>query len=71
LIYFLWELLFFLAALAVLFSVGTSAVILVILVRHCATWTVLKVIGVTKIAVSSLRELYEPGLERPREDQIP
>jgi hypothetical protein len=51
-IYFVSELLFFLALLVFLFLLGTCAVILFILVHECGRWSVRKFREVTKPMVS-------------------
>ena len=53
-IYFVRELLFFLAALTVLFSLGTCAVLLIILAQECAGWSVGKFKEVTQPLILSI-----------------
>jgi hypothetical protein len=51
-IYFVRELLVFLAALAVLFAVGTGAVLLLILLQEGERWTVRQIIAAKQRTVS-------------------
>jgi hypothetical protein len=53
-IYFVRELLVLLAALAVLFAVGTGAVLLLVLLQEAARWSVRQIIG-AKQRICSLR----------------
>jgi hypothetical protein len=62
------ELLVFLIALAVLFSLGTSVAILFILIQECGRWSVRNFKEVTGIAALSLR--VESDLRTDR-DKMP
>ena len=75
-IYFVRELLFFLAALTVLFSVGTCAVLLIILAQEGGRWSVRKFREVTQSMIlsmgvkSDLHLTHTNGAESPAVGQV-